>query len=132
MRLRAKKYLLDIQAAADLIGSFTAGKNFTEYSNDPLLRSGVERQFEIIGEALRKLFELDARLAARIPEHRKIIAFRNVLIHGYATVDSRLVWGIVEGKLRDLRLRVKRLLEAGTAKASAPARGPKVVRKART
>lgn len=122
MRLRAKKYLLDIQAAADLIGSFAAGKTFVEYSNDALLRSAVERQFEIIGEALRKLFELDARLAARIPEHRKIIAFRNVLIHGYATVDSRLVWGIVEGKLRGLRLRVKRLLAGGSTKSATSVR----------
>lgn len=112
MRLEAKKYLLDISAAADLIVSFTSGKDFTAYASDPLLRSAVERQFEIIGEALRRLVELEPELAGTIPEHRRIIAFRNVLIHGYAAVDHRLVWGVVEGKLPDLRARVGQLLKA--------------------
>jgi uncharacterized protein with HEPN domain len=112
MRLEAKKYLLDIAAAADLIASFTSGKDYAGYSADPLLRSAVERQFEIIGEALRRLTEVAPELAERIPEHRRIIAFRNVLIHGYAVVDHRLVWGVVEGKLPDLRSKVKELLAA--------------------
>jgi len=55
MRLEAKKYLLDIQASAALVASFTAGRNFDAYASDAMLRSAVERQFEIIGEALRRL-----------------------------------------------------------------------------
>ncbi len=110
MRLEAKKYLLDIQGSAGLIDSFTEGRDFKSYSSDAMLRSAVERQFEIIGEALRRLDEVAPEVAAAIPEYRRIIAFRNVLIHGYAVVDSRLVWGVVEGKLPELAAQVKALL----------------------
>jgi uncharacterized protein with HEPN domain len=53
-----------------------------------LLQSGVERQFEIIGEALGQLAKVDQQLASRITDFQKIVSFRNVLIHGYADVDD--------------------------------------------
>jgi uncharacterized protein with HEPN domain len=112
MRREAKKYLYDIQQAADLIASFTAGRTLADYAGSALLRSAVERQFEIIGEALAQLARLDEPLASRISEYRRIIAFRNILIHGYAEVDHRLVWDIVETKLPTLRREVAGLLEA--------------------
>ena len=64
-----------------------------------MLRSAVERQFEIIGEALAKLAKLDPVLAASLTDHRRITAFRNILVHGYADADDRLVWDVVETKL---------------------------------
>jgi uncharacterized protein with HEPN domain len=76
-----------------------------------MLRSAVERQFEIVGEALGQLAKLDESLASRIHEYRRIIAFRNILIHGYAEVDNRLVWDIVESKLPTLRQQVASFLE---------------------
>ncbi len=51
MRLEAKKYLFDIKQAADLLLRFSRGKTFAEFTADPLLRSAIERQFEIIGES---------------------------------------------------------------------------------
>lgn len=78
---------------------------------DALLRSAVERQFEIIGEALARLARLDETLASRISEYRRIIAFRNILIHGYADVDHHIVWDIIESKLPTLRREVTTLLE---------------------
>ena len=110
MQLEAKKYLYDVQQAVARIAEFTAGKQFADYHNDAMLRAAVERQFEIIGEALTKLAGVDEKLVARISEHRRIIAFRNILIHGYADVDARLVWDVVEAKLPVLRQEVESLL----------------------
>ncbi|MGH9860336.1 MAG: HepT-like ribonuclease domain-containing protein, partial [Candidatus Acidiferrales bacterium] len=90
MRLEAKKYLYDIQQAAARIAEFTVGKQFVDYERHPMLRSAVERQFQVLGEALAQLAKLDVKLAGRISQHRRIIAFRNILIHGYANVDDRL------------------------------------------
>ena len=56
---------------------------------------------------------MDAPLAARVSEHRRIIAFRNLLIHGYADVDDHLVWSVAEGKLPVLISDVEALLREG-------------------
>lgn len=111
MRLEAKKYLYDIRQAVALLASFTAGRCFDDYQADAMLRSAIERQFEIIGEALARLARFDAALVARITDYRRIVAFRNILIHGYAQVDDRIVWDILENKLPTLGREVKTLLE---------------------
>lgn len=106
----AEKYLYDIQRVADLVAQFTTGKTFAEYTSDAMLRLAVERGLSIIGEALAQFARINPALAARISEHRRIIAFRNVVIHGYADVDDRLVWEVVETKLPLLRQEVAELL----------------------
>jgi len=111
MRLESKKYLFDIKQAASLLADFTRGKSFVDFQGDPMLKSAVERQFEIIGEALTKLAKIDQETATLISEYRRIIAFRNILIHGYAQIDDRLVWGILDTKLPTLLQEVKQLLE---------------------
>ena len=110
MRLEARKYLVDIQLAADRIERFCSGKRFEQYLADEMLRSAVERQFGIIGEALSRLAKDDPEVAAAIPNHGTIIAFRNILIHGYATVDDKIVWGVIENHLAQLRTAVGELL----------------------
>ncbi|HEX4407997.1 MAG TPA: HepT-like ribonuclease domain-containing protein [Xanthobacteraceae bacterium] len=105
-----KKYLHDIQESAKHIAEFTAGKTFADYLQNLMLRSAVERKFEIIGEALVQLAKADPAIVAQIDEHRRIIAFRNILVHRYHDVDDQLVWGIVEGKLGVLRRDVDVLL----------------------
>lgn len=112
MQLEAKKYLFDIQRAVNLLVDFTAGKTFDNYISEAMLRAAVEREFEIIGEALAQLARLDATLAAHITDYRRMIAFRNILIHGYADVDNRLVWDIVESKLPILASELTGLLDA--------------------
>jgi len=99
MRLEARKYLFDVEKAAGLAAQFTSGKDFAAYQQDPMLRLAVERAFAIIGEALAQLARVDPTLAARITDLRTIIAFRNILIHDYAEIDDRIVWGIVQTKL---------------------------------
>ncbi len=114
MKPEAPKYIFDIWRAVELLTEFTAGKTFTDYERDAMLRAAVERQFEIIGEATARLAKLDQELADRIGEYRRIVAFRNILIHGYADVDDRLVWDVVDSKLPILRRDVEGLLrEAG-------------------
>ncbi len=110
MQLEAKKYLYDIQQAAERISNFSGGKRLDDYRSDAMLRAAIERQFEIIGEALAKLIRIDQTIAGGITDHQRIVAFRNVLIHGYADVDDRLVWDMVESKLPILRREVDALL----------------------
>ena len=97
-----------------MLTEFTADKDFRDYERDAMLRAAVERQFEIIGEATAQLARLDQETAHRIGEYRRIVSFRNILIHGYADVDDRLVWDVVETKLPILRRDAEGLLrEAG-------------------
>ncbi len=106
----AGKLLWDAQQAAERVARFTATKSFADYEADDFLRSAVERQFEIVGEALNQLSRLDPATATTIAELPRIVAFRNVLIHGYASVDNRIVWGVIEGSLSSLRASLSRLL----------------------
>ncbi len=99
MRIESKKYLYDIARAAKLALGFIAGKGFAEYSADIMVRSAVERQLEIVGEALAQLARTDSATASQIGEYQRIIAFRNILIHGYAEIDHRIVWNVLELKL---------------------------------
>jgi uncharacterized protein with HEPN domain len=112
MQLEVKKCLEDVRQAAELIAQFTAGKSFAEYETDVLLRSGVERQFEIIGEAANRLTKINNVVAAGLPEASRIVAFRNILIHGYDIVDNNVVWDVIQYKLPALREHVARLLSA--------------------
>ncbi len=111
MRPETRKFLWDAARAADRIAEFVSGRSFEDYIADAMLRSAVERQFEILGEALAQMAKGDAPVAEAIPELARIVAFRNVLIHGYATVDDKLVWGVVEGKLPALRATLDGLLK---------------------
>jgi uncharacterized protein with HEPN domain len=105
-----RKYLFDIAEAGSLVSQFVAGKTLEDYLKNALLQSGVERQFEIIGEALGQLAKLDQGLAGQVTDYQKIVSFRNVLIHGYADVDDELVWDIVETRLPVLRREIERII----------------------
>ena len=110
MHADARKLLWDAQHAAERIARFTTGKTFTEYEVDEYLRSAVERQFEIVGEAMNQLRRIDPETATAIPELPRVIAFRNILVHRYADVDNRLVWGVLETDLPSLHATLGRLL----------------------
>jgi len=103
MRRDPRMYLYDIRQAADLILQFTSGRTFQNYADDPMLRSAVERQFEIIGEALGQLSRVDPDLAEHIDDRPQIIGLRNALIHGYSEVDDETVWDAVHIGLPALR-----------------------------
>lgn len=111
MQLEVRKYLSDIQKAAELVASFTAGRSLDDYLNDELLQAAVERKFEVIGEAIVCLRKIDEGLVSRVRDHRRIVAFRNILVHRYSQIDHRLVWDIVVTSLPGLRSEVGDLLE---------------------
>jgi uncharacterized protein with HEPN domain len=79
------------------------GQEFADFDGDIVLRSAVDRQFEIIGETLAQLARIDAAMAQKVPDLRQVIDFRNVLIHGHATVDAARVWRVIEDNLPPLR-----------------------------
>jgi len=108
--LEVRKYLFDIVEACQMLAEFTAGRAFEHYRGDPMPRSAVERQFEIIGEALARTLRADPGLSGRISEASRIIAFRNRLIHAYAAIANEVVWGLLEAKLPLLRREVEELL----------------------
>ena len=110
MQLRVKALLHDIERAIDLIRRFTLRKSFEEYTSDPMVRSAVERQLVIIGEALNQMTRLDPTSVAKISEHRRIIGLRNILVHSYAKVDDRVIWSIVKDKFPRLHRDVESLL----------------------
>lgn len=111
MQLEVRKYLHDVRGACSRLAEFTADKTFADYQKEPMLQAAVERQFEIIGEALNRLSHMAPEIAARITDRRRIISFRNILIHGYAEIDDRVVWGVVVTKLGPLTGEIQALLE---------------------
>lgn len=111
MGLESNKFLYDIQQAADLITQFIKSKSFSDYSSDPLLQSGVERQLIVVGEALHRLIKIAPSLTTDFTNYKKIIGFRNIIVHGYDIVDNETVWGIVQSSLPQLRDEVKAILE---------------------
>jgi uncharacterized protein with HEPN domain len=106
----ARAYLHDIVQATILVDQFQQRKTFDDYLADPLLRSAVERQLEIAGEAVGKLSRVDPTTAAKLTGRRRIIALRNILIHGYAGVDHRVIWNILDQDVPVLQSEARRLL----------------------
>jgi uncharacterized protein with HEPN domain len=109
----ARALLWDVQTAVTRVRRFVLGRSFDDYVADDLLRSAVERQLSIAGEALGRLSKLDPTIAARIDSLPRIVAFRNVLVHGYASVDDRIVWGVIETSVERLAADVVAVLEEG-------------------
>ena len=111
MQRDPRAFLWDVRDSALAIQSFTVGMDVTAYEGNAMAQAAVERKFEIIGEALNQLSKLDAAIAARIPDLPQIVAFRNQLIHGYATVSVGTVWNISQSALPALLDSVQVLLD---------------------
>lgn len=89
---------------------FLNQRSLAEYLRDELCQSAIERQLEIAGDALSQLRKLDAALFAKIPEGDLVVAFRNVLAHGYATLDHRRVYDIASARAAELQSVLEKLL----------------------
>ncbi|SEI16322.1 MULTISPECIES: HepT-like ribonuclease domain-containing protein [unclassified Leifsonia] len=95
-------FLWDAREAATKAASVEQGHGQAEYLGDWVLQAAVERQLEILGEALKNLRSADAETAARIPNVHAIIGTRNILVHAYAQVDQQRVWEILTDDLPEL------------------------------
>lgn len=102
--------LADVLDATRSIERFRQGLDLAGFRTDELVRSGVERKLEIVGEALNRLSRDHPELASQIPDIGRIIGFRNVLAHGYDVVDDEVVWDAVTTDLPELTASVEALL----------------------
>ena len=95
--------LADVEQAGEAIERFTEGMDQAAYASDFRTQAAVERKFEFIGEALNILSTSNPELAERVLRIRKIIDFRNLLIHGYSSVIPERVWNYANNHLPQLR-----------------------------
>ena len=110
MKREIKKYLFDIKTSIDSINNFLGEKrDFVEYQENKLLRRGIEREIEIMGEAMSRILKLDQSI--KIKNARQIVDARNWVIHGYDKVDDVVIWGIVSNHLPKLKKEIEELLK---------------------
>lgn len=111
MEVEIQKWLFDAHQASQAIREFLKEKNFEDYTSDLMLSSAIERQFEILGEAVKRIRDRDEEfLETSITGWRGAISFRNILAHGYDHIDEELVWGIIEDDLPKLIDSIKKHL----------------------
>lgn len=111
MKPEIKKYLFDILTSIDSIYDYIGSKrDFFAYKESKVTRRAVEREIEIIGEAMNKMIKIDSSII--IKNSREIIDTRNWVIHGYDKVDDVIIWGIISIHLPDLRNEVVTLLKS--------------------
>lgn len=110
-RHEPEKYLYDMLSSCEFLLEFTGNKTVDDYINDRGFRSAVERELQIIGEALIGLEKAAPTVAEQIPEYQNIIGFRHVLVHGYNSLDPMTVWNVIETKLEFLAPNIRSLLK---------------------
>jgi uncharacterized protein with HEPN domain len=108
----ARAYLADILDSCDAIGAALVGLDLDAYKANRLVRSSVEREFIIIGEAALALSHTAPDVFASISHARRIVDFRNQLTHEYPNVSDVLVWGIAERDVPVLREECTQLMHA--------------------
>jgi uncharacterized protein with HEPN domain len=106
---RIEKYLYDIKESIDSIYEYLGDKrDFNKYKKNKILKRAVERELEIIGEAVNRILTINPDI--EITEARKIVDLRNWVIHGYDRVDDTIIWGIISRDLPKLKQQVNQLL----------------------
>ena len=110
MKRDPRAFLSDVIEAGQAIQQAVAGINLDDDRNSRLIRSSVEREFTIIGEALNQLSQRDEERFAQIDQAPQIISFRNKITHEYAIINDRLVWGFIQDNLPALLKQCAQLL----------------------
>ena len=107
-----KTWLFDIlQSITEIEGYFIdKPKRFEEYLNDIKTKRAIERDIEIIGEAINRIIKKDINL--KIENAQKIIGTRNRIAHGYDKISDDLIWSIVINHIPKLKVEISSMLEA--------------------
>lgn len=105
---KAKKYLFDILESVQSIEEFLDGVDFFQYQENKMVRRAVERELEIIGEAMSALLKIEKSI--KISSSKRVIGMRNRVIHGYDKIDDGVIWGTIKKHLSILKREVKELL----------------------
>ena len=112
MEVEIQKWLFDAHEASKAIRIFLKEKTYEDYTKDLMLSSAVERQFEILGEALKRIRDKDEEfLETSITGWRGAISFRNILAHGYDHLDDEIIWGIIKDDLPKLIESIQKQLD---------------------
>jgi uncharacterized protein with HEPN domain len=107
---KIKKYLFDIKESVDSIENYLGDKrDFNVYIGNKMLRRAVEREFEIIGEAMNRIEKIDSTI--NISSKKQMIAMRNRVIHGYDKIDDEIVWGTIVRHMPILKNEIDRLMK---------------------
>jgi uncharacterized protein with HEPN domain len=106
-----KKICFDILQAVKEIEEFTLDKKFSDYCVNRMLQKAVEREFEIIGEGLKRLRDNFEDQFLKVADRRKILDFRNILAHGYDSISEEIVWSIIENNLDILKREIQDIFD---------------------
>jgi len=112
MQLKLLKYILDIESVIEEIESIKlkTQNDFSNFYNDIILQRAIERDLEIIGEAIRKMIEVNPNI--QITSSKNIIGLRNIISHAYDTVEPEMLWGIIQKNIPVLADEIRSLKEA--------------------
>lgn len=120
MNQRTAKRLLDASIAIERLTRYVKGKTFADYESDDYLRSAVERQFEVLAEALNIAANHESSLEHQIPELRTIVGLRNRIAHEYDELDDQIIWDTVKEDIASLATSISVILAELPAPGEAP------------
>ncbi len=99
MRRNPNKFIFDMLDSCRFLLDLTRTESVDRYRSDRVFRGAVERELQIIGEAMLQLKSHIPAMAETFTDHDRIIGFRHVLVHGYHSLDPDVVWLVIEKKL---------------------------------
>ena len=111
MEEKIQKWLYDIQFAIEEIESFFVERpnSFNQYSNNLILKRAVERDLEIIGEAVNRILKVNPNFP--LENAKKIIGLRNQIIHSYDNISDENIWAVVQKHIPKLKIEISKLLQ---------------------
>jgi uncharacterized protein with HEPN domain len=118
MQPKSAKLLSDIQRSCSFIIEQASTRTLADYEQNLLVRSAIERHFEIIGEALIRLTRSAPETVRNVSHAQQIIGFRHRLAHGYDDLDDRIVWEIIQRFVPMLKDEVEHLLRSHSLEAA--------------